>query len=151
MLDVRAMRIEVSGHNISFDPGTEWVLQEPYSDREVQQRHGVYLRSSAHGIDAHVRGYAAVGFALNLEGLLAMLRNQGAAAPVDEETMVLGPLTIVAGTFETPAFGGTFVREFFITDGEMQANAAAIGSREALSAAKPAIEALVTSIRFESS
>lgn len=74
---------------------------------ETVEHHGLYLRSSKHGVYVNVRTQGAEPHPPTRDGLLALLRDQSwASAPFDEWVITSGPLTIVGGTFETTGMDG---------------------------------------------
>lgn len=145
------MRIVLSQHHLSIEPSDEWIADE--MKPETVDTFGVYLQSKEHGVYLNVRGQTAGDHPLNAEGLVALLREQGWASPpsppFDEWTVTAGSLTVVGGTFETTGMGGEVVLEVFASDGRSVANLAGPGERAAIAAVIPAVQRLVSTLRFE--
>lgn len=143
------MRLYVHGHKLSIDPGGDWVIADGWSEAAIQRTHGLYLRSLKNGLQLHLRRQTHHKHALTTDGLRWMLRDQKwASPPFDEETIVVGGLTVVAGTFDRVEAGDT-VLEAFIADGIHLANAVMPGARAQVEAAREAALRLACSVRFE--
>ncbi len=141
------MRVALAAHHLSLDPGDEWLADEMAP--KTLEMHGLYLRSSKHGVYINVRAQGVGLHPLTRDGLLAFLREQNcASAPFDEWVATSGPLTLVGGTFETVGMGGEVVLEVFVTDGHWVANLAGLGERSVIAAVTSAVERLAGTLRF---
>lgn len=142
------MRVTVPSHRLSVDTSDEWLADE--MDPKAVELHGLYLRSSLHGVYFNVRAQAAGQHPLTRERLLAILHEQSwASAPFHEWALPSGPLTVVGGTFETVGMGGEVVLEVFVTDGHRVANLAGPGERSVIAAVTPFVQRLASTVRFE--
>lgn len=142
------MRVAVPAHHLSVDTSDEWLADE--MDPSTVELHGLYVRSSEHGLYFNVRAQAAGQHPLTRDGLRAILHEQGwASAPFDEWALPSGPLMLVGGTFETVGMGGEVVLEVFVTDGHMVANLAGPGERSVIAAVTPFVQRLASTLRFE--
>lgn len=141
------MRITIAGHGITLDTADEWVVPSGWQEASLQERHGVYLLSVAHGVQFHVRTSRSLGGDVTVGSLLRELHLQnGSAPPLSVATRVLGSLLLVAGTF--PMDDGRVVCEFFVSDGQSVANAALPGTRAEVAAARDAAERLLSTLQF---
>jgi hypothetical protein len=142
------VRIALPAHHLSVDASDEWVADE--MDPRAMELHGLYLRSSKHGVYFNVRAQAVGPHPVTRDGLLAFLREQSwASAPFDEWVATSGPLTLVGGTFETVGMGGEVVLEVFVTDGHAVANLAGPGERSVIAAVTASVQRLAGTLRFE--
>jgi hypothetical protein len=142
------VRIALPAHHLSIDPGDEWLADE--TAPKTVEVHGLYLRSSKHGVYFNVRAQGAGQHPLTQDGLLALLREQNwGAAPFDEWVATAGTLALVGGTFETVGMGGEVVLEVFVTDGHQVANLAGPGERSVIAAVTPSVQRLALTLRFE--
>ncbi len=142
------MRISLpTNHELSIDPGTEWIVDE--MDPSASEQLGIYVRSVAYGIYLNVRGQSAGEHPLTSNGMLALLREQNwASAPFDEWSAAENDLLIVGGTFETVGMNGEVVIEVFITDGRRVANFAGPAERNVARAITPSVQALAKTVAF---
>lgn len=142
------MRVEVAGQSVWLETGGDWVVAPGWEERRLQETHGLYLRSDAHGAELHVRRQGCAG-PLTSAGLRQLLSEQRwASPPYDEACTVDEGRVIVAGTFDM-ADDDRVVREWYVTDGRSLASVAMPGGRAVLRDALPSAERLVATIRFE--
>jgi hypothetical protein len=142
------LRVALAAHRLSIDTSDEWLADE--MDPKTLELHGLYLRSSEHGVYFNVRAQGVGQHPLTRDGLLAVLHEQSwASAPFDEWALTSGTLTLVGGTFETVGMGGEVVLEVFVTDGHVVATLAGPGERSVIAAVTPSVQRLASSLRFE--
>ncbi|MGZ3418845.1 MAG: hypothetical protein ACXWUG_06990 [Polyangiales bacterium] len=143
------MRFDVAGHGFSIDPPDDWRLLDPYGAPEIQRQIGVYLRSDARDVEAHVRGAPDRSHRKrDAEAMKELVHRQNWPAPAfDDICVTKDGLTWAAATWDANPW---IVREYFVTDGTRVANIALIGKERALVAtAAPLVEQLLRTIRFE--
>jgi hypothetical protein len=142
------VRVALPAHRLSVDASDEWLADE--MDPKTLELHGLYLRSSKHGVYFNVRAQGVGQHPLTRDGLLAFLHEQDwASAPFDEWVATAGPLTLVGGTFETVGMGGEVVLEVFVTDGHVVANLTGPGERSVIAAVTPSVQQLAGTLRFD--
>jgi hypothetical protein len=142
------LRVAVATHRFSVDTSDEWLADE--MDPKTLELHGLYLRSTEHGVYFNLRAQEVGQHPLTRDGLLAFLHEQSwASAPFDQWALTSGPLTLVGGTFETAGMGGEVVLEVFVTDGHVVANLAGPGERAVIAAVAPSVQRLAGTLRFE--
>jgi hypothetical protein len=74
------VRITIAGHGITLETADEWVVPSGWDDASLQATHGVYLLSTARGVQFHVRSSRSLGGDVTLGSLLRELHEQNANA-----------------------------------------------------------------------